>query len=246
MASSAEGGAEDALRGRTALVTGASRGIGRAVARGLRRSGARVALVARGAEALVEAAEELGAHALSADVSDAESVERLPEALLDALGTSTPDIVVQAAGAFELAPVAELELESFDRQIAVNLRGAFLVIRTFLSGMLERGSGHLVTIGSVAGRQAFPHNGAYAASKFGVRGLHEVLATELGGTGVRSTLVEPAATATPLWDEVDYDRHPALPPPEAMMEPRAVADAVLYAVRQPSDVAVRTISVERA
>jgi hypothetical protein len=91
-------------------------------------------------------------------------------------------------------------VEAFDRMIAVNLRAAFLLMRAFVPGMLARGRGHIVTIGSVAGRQAFPSNGAYSASKFGVRGLHAVLAAELRGTGVRATFVEPAATDTPLWD----------------------------------------------
>ena len=83
--------------------------------------------------------------------------------------------------------------------------------------MLARGSGHVVTLGSIAGRHAFPHNGAYSALKFGVRGLHEVLDVELRGTGVRSTLVEPAATDTPIWDTIDFTLHPGLPPREAML-----------------------------
>src|SRR5690606_34074671 len=98
---------------------------------------------------------------------------------------------------------------------------------------------------SVAGRRAFPHNGAYAASKFGVRGVHEGLGEELRGTGVRSTLVEPAATDTPLWDRIDSARHPGLPPREAMLSAEAVADAVLFAVTRPPEVDVSTIRIER-
>jgi NADP-dependent 3-hydroxy acid dehydrogenase YdfG len=111
--------------------------------------------------------------------------------------------------------------------------------------MLERGSGHLVTIGSVAGRQGFAHNAAYSASKFGVRGLHAVLDAELRGTGVRSTLVEPAATDTSLWDDIDPERSPGLPPRERMLRPDAVALAVLFAVTSPAEVDVRNIILDR-
>ncbi|HEX6938927.1 MAG TPA: SDR family oxidoreductase [Longimicrobiales bacterium] len=242
MTASVEGGA---LAGRTALVTGASRGIGREVAARFREAGAWVAMVARNEAALRSAAEAVDGHAVPADVSDPASVNRLVAYLAEMLGGEAPDIVVNAAGVFELAPLAETDPASFDRHLAVNLRAPFLVIRAFLPAMLARGSGHLVTLGSIAGRQVFPHNGAYSASKFGVRGLHAVLDVELRGTGVRSTLVEPAATDTPLWDTVDFSRHPGLPPREAMLSAAAVADAVVYAVTRPPEVDVRTIQVER-
>jgi NADP-dependent 3-hydroxy acid dehydrogenase YdfG len=128
----------------------------------------------------------------------------------------------------------------------VNLRAPFLLMRAFLPSMIERGSGHIVTVGSIAGRQAFPSNGAYSASKFGVRGLHAVLDLELKGTGVRSTLVEPAATDTTLWDAVDRDENAGLPEPDTMLEVGAVADAVLYAITRPERTGIPVISLERA
>lgn len=234
------------LSGQSALVTGASRGIGLAIARSLAGAGASVVLVARGEAALRAAAEEVGGLALPADISDPAGVEALVEAVGEAFGASAPQILVNAAGVFELAPLAETDPSAFDRALAVNLRGPFLLIRAFLPGMLARGSGHVVTIGSVAGRLAFPSNGAYSASKFGVRGMHAVLDAELRGSGVRATLVEPAATDTPIWDTIDRDRNPGLPPRAAMLTPEAVADAVLYAVTRPPEVALRTIAVERA
>ena len=112
--------------GGTALVTGASRGIGRAIAARLREAGAWVALVARGEAELRAAAEALDGHAVRADVSDPASVNRLVAYLNEVLGGEAPDIVVNAAGAFELAPLAETDPEAFDRQIAVNLRALFL------------------------------------------------------------------------------------------------------------------------
>jgi NADP-dependent 3-hydroxy acid dehydrogenase YdfG len=103
-----------------------------------------------------------------------------------------------------------------------------------------------VTIGSIAGRLAMPGNGAYAASKFGVRGLHAVLALELKGSGVRCTLIEPAATDTPLWESIDRSVHENLPTKEAMLQPDDVADAVVYALTRPARTGIPNLAVERA
>lgn len=233
------------LTGRRAVVSGASRGMGREVARRLVEAGARVVMIARGEEALCHAAERVGGQPLTGDAARPEEAERLADrarALLD----GTPDILVNAAGSFVLAPVAETSPEDFEDMLAGNLWAPFLMIRAFLPGMLARGSGHILTLGSVAGRVVFPHNGAYSASKFGVRGLHEVLAAETRGTGVRTTLVEPAATDTSLWDSIDRDATPGLPPREAMLPVGAVADAVLWALTRPAEVDVRVVAVERA
>jgi NAD(P)-dependent dehydrogenase (short-subunit alcohol dehydrogenase family) len=235
MASSAE---------RSALVTGASRGIGLAVAQALSDGGWRLAIVARDASALRHAAEKTGALPLPADVSDAGDVERLRVEVHERFA-GPPYAVVNCAGAFDLAPVADTDVDSFDRQLAANLRGPFLLIRAFLPAMLDRRSGHIVSIGSVAGRRALPHNGAYAASKFGLRGLHEVLDLELRDTGVRSTLVEPAATATTAWDAIDRERTPGLPATDDMLAPEAVADAVVYALTRPEDTDIPLLAIER-
>jgi len=214
-------------------------------ARRLAEAGVRVAMIARTERTLALAAASTGAAPIAADVTDADAVRALPDRLETALGDRVPDILVNAAGAFTLAPIAETSPESFDAQLAANLRGPFLMIRAFLPGMLARGSGHIVTLGSVAGRQAFPMNGAYSASKYGVRGLHAVLDAELKGTGVRSTLVEPAATDTALWDAIDRSRFPGLPERDAMLAPEHVADAILFALTRPADLAVREIFLER-
>lgn len=237
-------GAGLSLEGAHALVTGASGGIGLAICRGLAAAGAEVLLVARRAEPLEEAARAVGGRALPADVTDAEQVRGLAERAAAHCG-GPPELIVSAAGAFELGRVAETEVASFDRQVAVNLRAPFLLARAFLPGMLARGRGHLVTIGSIAGRFAFPENGAYAASKFGVRGLHAVLDAELRGTGVRATLIEPGATDTAIWETVDRDRHPGLPGRDAMLSADAVAQAVLFAVTRAPGVDVRTLLLER-
>ena len=233
------------LRERGALVTGASRGIGRAVAAALARAGARVVLVARGAAELEQAARELGGTAVAGDVASESDVQRIVAEATGVLGDA-PHALVNAAGAFRLARIAETEPAHFEEMLAVNVRGPFLLARALLPAMLARGSGHVVSIGSIAGRVGFAENGAYAASKFALRGLHAVLDAETRGTGVRATLVEPAATDTALWDAIDYDAHANLPPRAAMMQPDAVAEAVLYALAQPDEVAVRNVILERS
>ena len=155
-----------------------------------------------------------------------------------------PSIVVACAGAFTLAPLAETSVQDFDRLITVNLRGTFLLYRALLPPMLQAGRGDLVTIGSAAGRSAFPANGAYAASKYGQRGLHEVLAEELRGSEVRCTLVEPAATDTPLWDPLDPDTRPDLPARAEMLHPEDVAEAVLFSVTRPAHVRIPLLQIE--
>lgn len=239
MASSPDG----ALAGRLAVVTGGSGGIGHATAGRLAAAGARVILVGRSPARLAGAAASLGAESCAADVATEDGVRRVVEAVR--AHAASPDIVVHAAGAFRLAPLAETAVAVFDELVAVNLRATFLLVRAFLPGMLERGSGDIVTIGSVAGRRALPGNGAYAATKFGVRGMHAVLAAELRGTGVRATLVEAAATDTVLWDGIEAVQHADLPPRSAMLAPADVADAVLYAVTRSGAVGIPNILVER-
>lgn len=215
-----------------AVVTGATRGIGLAISERLRARGDTVATVARS-----------GAQ-FTAQVGDPADVTRVVAAIRQQIGE--PDILINAAGAFGLASVAETEIQAFDSMVDANLRGPFLMIRALLPAMLKRKSGHIVSIGSIAGRQAFAGNGAYSASKYGLRGLHEVLEQELRGSGVRVTLIEPAATDTSLWDSVDYARNPDLPARSAMLSADQVAAAVIFVLNQPPDVGVKYLGIERS
>ncbi|HET6230418.1 MAG TPA: SDR family oxidoreductase [Longimicrobiaceae bacterium] len=235
----------EGVRGKTVLVTGGSRGIGLAVSRALVRGGAWVGMVARTRDELARAAAEAGGHAIPADVSSPEGVHGLANYVAELLGDA-PDVIVNCAGAFSLAPFAETDPADFDRQLDANLRGPFLVTRAFLPLMLRRRDGLVVNVGSVAGRTAFPRNAAYSASKFGLRGMHEVLLQEIRGTGVRATLVEPAATDTPLWDPLDPDQDPDLPSRAGMLRPEDVARVVLFAVSQPRHVEIPVVAVQAA
>jgi 3-oxoacyl-[acyl-carrier protein] reductase len=233
-----------ALSGRTALVTGAGRGIGRAAALALSGAGARVGLVARSREVLEELAMETGGWSLPCDVSDRRALEGLAPRFREAAG-DPPDILVTAAGVFSLSGIDAFPAQDLDDALEVNLKGSALLVRALLPDLLERRSGTLVLIGSVAGRRALPGNAAYAASKFGLRGFHEVLLEELRGTGVRATLVEPSATDTSLWDPLDPDGNPALPNRAAMLRPEEVAEGILWVATRPPGVQVPFLPMER-
>jgi NADP-dependent 3-hydroxy acid dehydrogenase YdfG len=112
--------------------------------------------------------------------------------------------------------------------------------------MKGRASGHLITIGSIADRHIFAGNSAYSATKFGVRALHEVLREEIRGTGVRATLISPASTATDIWKDVRYLGTDILPDTSAMLDPRSVADAVMFAVTQPATVNIDELRLSAA
>lgn len=235
------------LDGRYAIVTGASRGIGLAITRSLAAAGARVAMLARGADALAARAAEVGPAALPipCDVGDAEAVARAA-AVIERTFASPPDILVNNAGVFRPAPLEEITPADFALTIRSNLLSAFLLVHAVLPGMRRRGSGHIVTIGSVADRAIYAENGAYAASKFGTRALHEVLRAEVRGSGIRATLVSPGPTDTPIWDPIARAGTGRFPPRSAMLRPEEVADVVLFALTRPASVNVDELRVTSA
>ncbi len=169
------------LEGRVVLVTGAGRGIGRALAHAFAGAGAKVALLGKTKKNLLEVQKELkdsGAttFVVAADVADEGAVSRAVAAVEQQLGPV--DVLVNNAGIFAAAPVEKMDAVVFDRVLAVNLRGPFLMSRAVLPGMKSRKRGHIVNIASTAGRRGFPGGGAYCASKFGLAGLSEVLLYE--------------------------------------------------------------------
>jgi NADP-dependent 3-hydroxy acid dehydrogenase YdfG len=231
--------APDGLSGRSAVVTGASRGIGAGIAAALGERGVRVVMLARNEAMLKEQAEKIsGSIPLACDVTDAKSVDRAGKRIARQLGAA-PDILVNNAGLFRVALVEATTTESFTDIINTNLVAPFVFVRAFLEEMKTRKNGHVVTIGSVADRVVYSGNAAYSAAKFGLRALHEVMRAELRGTGVRTTLVSPAATDTDIWKGVAVTDPAGKASTERPM--LAVADvvaAVMFALTQPERVNV--------
>ncbi|HEX4469432.1 MAG TPA: SDR family oxidoreductase [Gemmatimonadaceae bacterium] len=232
------------LDGRHAVVTGASRGIGLAIATALGGAGASLTLIARDKRTLEKLASKLDARALPCDVGDAAAVERTMQVI--ERDDAAPDILVNNAGLFQPAPVDATTPEALSAALEVNLVGPFRFVRAFLPSMLERGTGDIVSIGSIADHATFPENAAYGASKHGLRALHDVLRAELHGTGVRVTLISPGPVDTSLWDEIDPDSREGFTPRSRMLAPNAVAAAVLYAVTQPREVDIELIRLSRS
>ena len=187
----------DTLKGKHAVVTGASRGIGLAVARTLLAHGARVTLMARDAEALALAAAGLGEGAAwqAADVSDIESVAGA------FARAGTVDILVNNAGQAASAPFAKTDAALWQRMLDVNLTGAYYCTQAALPAMLDAGWGRIVNVASTAGLTGYRYVAAYCAAKHGLVGLTRALALELASKGITVNAVCPGYTETDIVQE---------------------------------------------
>ncbi len=228
------------LKERLALVTGASRGIGRAISNVLLQAGARVVCLARTFEQRVITAQGRETD-IRCDVTDPTAVDRVLTWVRAEQGL--PDIVVNNAGVFLVKSVGDTTPAEFGAVLAANLSAPFFVARALVPDLVRRGSGDLVTIGSIADHVTFPDSTAYAASKFGVRGLHQALAAELAGSGVRTTLVSPGPVDTEMWDPIDPDSRAGFMRRRDMLRAEDVAHAVLFAVTQPPGVDISEIRI---
>lgn len=218
----------------TAIVTGASRGIGRAIALRLAADGYKVVVNYAGntrlAEEVVAEIQRAGGEAIAvqADVAQAEQVERLFGAARDTFGGV--DAVVHSAGVMPLGPIAPESLEIFDRVVQTNLRGAFLVLAH--AGRHVRSGGRIVALTTSVIAKSFPQYGPYIAAKAGVEGLVRVLANELRGRAVTVNAVAPGPVATELFLEGKSDEQIAqlgkLAPLERLGQPEDIAGAVSF------------------
>jgi len=234
------------ITGRVAVVTGASSGIGEAIARALSAHGARVALLARREERLSSLAQELSevdsqAIAVAGDVTDRASMQ-LAAARVDAeLGVA--DILVNAAGEALLAPFGSDQAEETRRLVEVNLLGAMIATEVFLD-QLRDGGGDIVNMSSVGGRNARKGASVYSGTKWGLNGWSEGLRQELL-PDVRVIVIEPGAVDTPIIDRVTHEpskrAFKETYPPGSMLHPEDVADVVVFAVGRPRHVAVNEV-----
>jgi len=182
------------LKDARTLITGGSKGIGRALAAALLERGARVAVTARHADRLEAAAKELGALALPGDVSREEDARRAVERTVKEFGGL--DILINNAAVAVYAPLVEMDAERFREVLAVNVTGAMLMARAAAPQFIKQGSGNLVNISSTAGYRGYPNGSAYVASKFALRGLTECWRAELRPHNVRVMLVSPSEVQT--------------------------------------------------
>jgi short-subunit dehydrogenase len=173
------------LGGRTALVTGASGGLGQAIARALVRRGARVVLTARRVEVLESLAAESGGRAVACDLSDRDALVRL----VDEAGPV--DVLVANAANPGSGHIESFTVEEIDRALDVNLRAPMVLARLMCEGMAERGGGHIVFISSLSGKAATPRTSIYAATKFGLRGFAQGLREDLRPRGVGVSTIFP-------------------------------------------------------
>lgn len=226
---------------RTALVTGASRGIGAAIVRALRAEGLEVWAVARSAEALRALAAETGCRALPLDVTDTAALEA-------AIGPLAIDVlVVNAGGVSAVKRLQEMTAHELDAMLDLNVKAAFHTVRVALPGMVARRSGHLFLLSSISAHHAYPAMAVYTASKAAVSMLAQNLRLDLVGTGIRITELNPGRVETDIYVEaLGGDRqavHERLYKGFRSIRPAEVAQVVLDALRQPPHVDLARIDL---
>ncbi|RBW69196.1 3-ketoacyl-ACP reductase [Bacillus taeanensis] len=214
------------LTGKTALVTGAGKGIGRATAIALAKEGVNVGLIARSESDLQDAAEEIRALGVkvaiaTADVSENELVIEAVNSIKKELGLI--NILINNAGIAKFGGFLDLEVTDWEKIINVNLLGVYYVTRAVLPDMIERSTGDIINISSTAGQKGAPVTSAYSASKFGVLGLTESLALEVRKHNIRVTALTPSTVATPLAINTGLtDGNP-----EKVMQPEDLAEYIV-------------------
>jgi NAD(P)-dependent dehydrogenase (short-subunit alcohol dehydrogenase family) len=213
-----------ALEGQVVIVTGASRGIGRAIALAFAERGCPVTLAARSRTELEEVAEEIekmGGSSLicPTDVTERDQIQAMVDETVETFGRV--DILVNNAGILILKKVIDTSVEDWDRTLDVNLKAVFLAAKAVLPRMIEQEYGQVITVASIAGKRSGPRHGAYSAAKFGVLGFTEALASEVKEYNIRVNAVNPGMVDTDLFgDEFREDR-------SNWSQPEDIADAVI-------------------
>ena len=220
---------EKVLAGKTALVTGASRGIGFAIAQKLGQMGAKIAICARDSGKLEDAAARLrndGVEVLAATayVASAAEIASLVTKTEKSLGSI--EILVNNAGIGYFGPVQEADEKNWDSVLDTNLKSVFLLSKAVAPGMIERRTGHIINIGSLAGKNAFKNGSIYCASKWGLMGLTECMAEDLREYGIRVSVICPGSVATEFGSPASKKN------PQKMLQPDDIAHAVEMLISQ--------------
>ena len=228
------------LKGRSAVITGAGRGIGRAIALRLADDGADIVIndiELEPAEEVAASVRKRGVKAIvdDADVTDESSVTAMVESAVSEFGKL--DIMIANAGIHQTARLADTTVEDFDRIMRVNVRGVFLCAREAARQMVVQGSGKIINAASVSGHRASAYQLAYTASKFAVVGMTQALARELGASGITVNAYCPGIVDTRMWANIDIEKSKILGGPTGTALEQALASVTLGRLEEPEDVA---------
>lgn len=227
----------------SALITGASSGIGEATARTFAQAGLNVALVARSADKLAALAEELRllgvkAEGFAMDLAELEGVKGGIEAAIASFGPI--DVLVNCAGMGYTGALNDMPLDDWQQVMALNVTSVFQAVQALLPQMRRQGGGLIVNIASIAAQQSFPNWGAYGVSKAALVALSGAIATEESANGIRVVTVSPGAVNTGLWDtdtvEADFER-------SQMLTPETVAQTILHTVQMPPGALISEVTI---
>jgi short-subunit dehydrogenase len=226
----------------TAVITGASSGVGKSLAIQLSDAGYKVVLAARSEDKLNAIAEEIqkmGGNCLvvPTDVSQPEQINNLKDRTLE---YGDVFVVINNAGLGKFCKIEDVTLEDWNRQLDVNLRATFLVSQAFIPGMKRRKKGTLVFMNSVAGKKGYPYSAAYVASKYGMRGLADSLREELREDNIKVISIHPGAVDTPFWDGAGVNF-----PREEMLDTNTLAQSIVHAIQSPGNFTIEELVVRR-
>jgi short-subunit dehydrogenase len=231
-----------AITNRTALITGASSGIGKATALAFAKAGINLALLGRSEDKLTAVAQAAIALGVTAKVYvvDLAQIDRVATKIAAIAADENLDILINNAGMAYTRSMGDTPLADWQRVIDLNLTSVFQCIQGILPHMRQRQSGIIINISSIASKQVFPNWGAYSVSKFGLMALTQAIAGEERSNGIRVSAVCPGSVDTPLWDtdtvQADFDR-------SAMLTADMVAQGILYAVLVPTGAVVEELII---
>lgn len=228
------------MNNKVAIITGATSGIGEAVARAMAEQGFKLVIHGRNEQKLQSLAEQLGAAYISADITEPTTAAKLLQLALDRYGRC--DIAVNNAGTIEVGPVDTLDIDKMCSMVRVNVEAAFRFAYQFVRHFQTQGSGDLVNISSVMGTKTRPYAGAYSGTKFAIEALSESLRMELARSDIRITCIEPGLVETELQRHWETKPSISLNVPNPL-QPSDIADQVMYVINQPPGVKIPRLMI---